>query len=184
MEILKLEKQKCNEPKFDELYEMISGLITFFEKETDFKDIEWKENLNAIIDFQDDDGSFKLFDSYSIPSDARVDFCWIPTYLCTAVLMKACLTDPESFTQKEKSALLEGLKISCARNLRGHGYEAFKGQIKALNIFIRAGLREFIDLYPEICPEFTEMIRAIISQFQQRESEGKFTGPWGESYED
>ena len=184
MNMLVFKRQKHDEPRLDELSKIISDLETFLEEEVDFRDIGWKKNFNAILDFQDDDGSFKLFDSYSIPSDARVDFCWIPTYLCTAVLMKACLTNPESFTQKEKSALLEGLKISCARNLRGHGYEAFKGQIDSLNIFIKAGLREFIDLYPEICPEFTEMIEAIVSQFQQRESEGKFTGSWGESYED
>jgi gamma-glutamylcyclotransferase (GGCT)/AIG2-like uncharacterized protein YtfP len=182
--MLVFNRQKHDEPRLDELSKLISDLETFLEEEVDFRDIGWKKNFNAILDFQDDGGSFKLFDSYDIPTDARVDFCWIPTYLCTAVLMKACLTDHDSFTQKEKSALLEGLRISCARNLRGHGYDAFKGQIEALNIFIKAGLREFIDLYPEICPEFTEMIEDIISQFHQRESEGKFTGSWGESYED
>ncbi|WP_406533608.1 gamma-glutamylcyclotransferase [Methanobrevibacter sp.] len=184
MKILKLNKQKCNEPKFDELDEMISGLEYFFDEKADFKDIIWEKNLSTILDFQDDDGSFKLFDSYKIPSDARVDFCYILTYLCTATLIKAFLTDSESFTSKEKSALSNGLKASCARNLRGHGYEAFKGQIEALNIFIKAGLNEFIDLYPDLCPEFTEMIKKIISYFKDRESQENFLGPWGESYED
>ena len=182
MEILKLNKQ--TEPKFEELDEMISGLESFLGEETDFNDFAWNKNLGTILDFQDDDGSFKLFDSYNIPTDARVDFCHIPTYLCTAALIKAYLTDSSAFTQKEKSALANGLKASCARNLRGHGYEALKGQIEALNIFIKAGLREFIDLYPDLCPEFTEMIEKIISTFQNKESEGNFSGPWGESYED
>ena len=164
MKMIKLEKQ--NEPRFDELSQMLSGLKDFLVEEVDFNDKEWVENLNAIIDFQDEDGSFKLFDSFHIPSDARVDFCYMPTYLATATLMKAYLTDPESFTIKEISALSSGLKMSTARKLRGHGYEGLKGQIEALNIFMKAGLNEFLDLHADICPEFSEMIEKIISGFE------------------
>lgn len=183
MKMIKLNKQKHNEPKFDELSIMLCDLKGFLKEEVDFNDKEWVENLNTIVDFQDDDGSFKLFDSFKIPSDARVDFCYLPTYLCTATLMKAYLTDSSSFTLKEKSALLNGLKMSCAKNLWGHGFEGLKGQIEALNIFMKAGLKEFLDLHHDFCPEFSEMIEEISSQYQDKEFQGKFTGPWGESYE-
>lgn len=181
---LTLKKQKHNEPKFDELSEMICDLKDFLNDEVDFRDANWKENLNAIIDFQDDDGSFKFFDSYKIPSDARIDFIYTPTYLCTAILMKAYMSDAESFTLNAKSALTKGLKMSCAKNFRGHGYDAFKGQIEALNIFIKAGIREFIDLHPNLCLEFTEMIENITSTCNDKIIRSDFTGPWGESYED
>lgn len=183
MKLVKLEKQKHNKPKFDELSKMITDLEEFLNEDVDFKDKQWLKNLNAIVDFQDSDGSFKLFDSYEIPRDAVVDFCFLPTYICSAVLMKAYLTDNDAFTSKQIKAFKEGLKMSSARGLRGHGYEAFKGQIDALNIFIKAGLNEFIDLYSDVCLEFSEMISKIISSFNKMESEGKFKGPWGESYE-
>ena len=182
-EMIKLNKQKHDKPEFDELSKMLSDLEGFLSEETDFNDKIWMKNLETVLDFQDSDGSFKLFDSYRIPSDARVDFCHMPTYLCTATLMKAYLTDSSAFSQKEKSALQNGLKASCARNLNGHGYEALKGQIEALNIFMKAGLREFMDLHSDLCPQFSEMISGIISNFRDMESEGKFLGPWGESYE-
>ena len=182
MKILVLKKQY--EHRFDELNEILCGLKDFLEAEADFNDAEWKKNFDAILDFQDPDGSFKLFDTLDIPTDARVDFCYIPTYVCTAVLMKAYMTDPESFTLKETSALSKGLEMSCARKLRGHGYEALKGQIEALNIFMKAGLNEFLDLYPDICPEFSEMINEIVAEFEDMEAARKFLGPWGESYED
>lgn len=183
MKMIELKKQKSDEPKFDELYEMLRDLKAFFKEDVDFKDKEWKKNLDIILDFQDDDGSFKLFDSYKIPSDARVDFCHMPTYICTAALMKAYMTDSAAFTLKEKAGLLYGLKMSCAKNLWGHGYEGLKGQIEALNIFMEAGLNEFMDLHSDFCPQFSEMIKNISSKFQDMESEGKFLGPWGESYE-
>lgn len=166
MKMLKLKKQ--NKPDFDELSRMIGDLGEFLDENPDFKNKEWIENLNAILNFQDDDGSFKLFTSYNIPSDARVDFCHVPTYICTAVLMKAWLLEGDAFTLREKSALQCGLKMSCVRNLRGHGYDSFKQQIEALNLFIKAGLNEFMDLYPDFCDQFSEMIKSIITQFGDR----------------
>ena len=181
MNMLKLKKQ--SKPDFREFSAMICGLRDFLDETPDFSNVEWRKNLDAIVDFQDDDGSFKLFDSFNIPSDARVDFCYIPTYICTAALMKAYLLNGDSFGLREKSALIYGLKMSCARNLRGHGYEALKGQIEALNLFMTSGLREFLDLHSDLCPEFTEMIGKIISKFRDMEASEKFTGPWNESYE-
>ena len=77
---------------------MISDLMNFLNEDANPNDEFWTKNLSTIVDFQDSDGSFKLFDSYEIPSDARVDFCWVPTYICTAILMKAYMTDPSSFS--------------------------------------------------------------------------------------
>lgn len=179
----KLRLNKQSKPDFDELSRMIADLGDFLDATPDFADREWISNLDVIIDFQDDDGSFKLFDSYEIPSDARVDFCYVPTYICTAALMKAYLTSPDEFTGKAKSALEKGLENSCARKLRGHGYEAFRGQIEALKLFMKAGLNEFLDLYSDLCPEFSEMIGGIISSFKDMERDERFTGSWGESYE-
>lgn len=178
-----LKKQKHNEPEFDGLYRMLSDLKDFLNEDANPKDDGWTENFNAILDFQDSDGSFKLLDSYKVPSDARVDFCHMPTYICTAILMKAYMTDSQAFTSKEESALSNGLEMSCARNLSGHGYEGLRGQIDALNIFMKAGLNEFLDLHPDICPKFSNMISKISSKFNDMESQGNFLGSWGESYE-
>ena len=97
--------------------------------------------------------------------------------------MKAFMTDSSTFTFKEKSALLNGLKKSCGRNLRGHGFENFKGEIEALNLFIKAGLNEFLDLHSDYCREFSDMINRIIFEFQEKQLQNNFLGPWGESYE-
>ena len=182
MKMLVLKKQKHNEPRLVELIGMLSDLLTFLYEDTNFNDILWNNNFNAILDFQDSDGSFKLFDSYEIPSDTRVEFCWMPTYVCTAILMKACMTDPSSFTSKEESALLEGLKMSSKNNLRGHGFKPFKGQIESLEFFMKAGLREFLDVHRDFCPEFSDMISKIITKSKDIETNEEF-GPWGESYE-
>ena len=182
--MLKLIRQNHNEPKLDELFSIIADLKDFLNEDVDFKNIQWTDNFNAIVDFQDDDGSFKLFDSYDVPTEARIDFCYIPTYVCSAILMKAYLSGEMHFTAKARNALQRGLENCCARNLRGHGFEALKEQIKSLNLFFKAGLREFLDLNHEFCPQFSEMIDSIKANFARMEAEGNFTGPWNESYED
>ena len=183
MKILKLNKQKTNKFEIDELYRMRNDLNDFLNEEEFIFKNQWRKNLDIILDFQDSDGSFKLLNSFHIPSDARVDFCYMPTYICCAILMKAFMTDCSAFSSREKSALQNGLKISCSRNLTGHGYDSLSGQIEALNVFMKGGIREFMDLYPEFCPEFIEMITRIISNFRDMESRNDFIGPWGVSYE-
>ena len=66
MNRLKLRKQK--KPDFDELCEMLADLKDFSDENPDFSDVQWRENLDIILDFQDEDGSFKLFDSFDIPA--------------------------------------------------------------------------------------------------------------------
>ncbi len=172
-----LKLTRLNEPNIEKLYEMKSTLRNILE-EGDL------ENLNTILDFQDKDGSFKLFSTYEIPSDARVDFCHEPTYICSSILMKAYLTGDSKLKQKIKTPLIHGLERCCCRNLTGHGYGALQGQIEALNIFMKGGLREFIDLHPDLNSKFTEMILNIMVEFDAREEQEAFKGIWGEDYKE
>ena len=99
---------RLNEPNFDELYEMKSALKDFLDEKADSANSEWMEHLNTILDFQDSDGSFKLFSTYEIPSDARVDFCHEPTYICSSILMKAYLTGDSKLKEKIETPLIHG----------------------------------------------------------------------------
>ncbi|MDO5849905.1 MAG: gamma-glutamylcyclotransferase family protein [Methanobacteriaceae archaeon] len=175
---------RYDQPEFDQLYAIIGGIENFLDEDFDIDGVDWNRNLDAILDFQDADGSFKLISSFRIPSDARVDFCYVPTYICTAILMKTYLIGDSALTGKVEQPLIRALDICCGRKLRGHGYDGFKGQIEALNIFIKGGLREFIDLHPDLNPKFTRLILNIQSQFEFLEAKEDFIGGWGENYKE
>ena len=181
MKTLKLTREENN---INQLFEMISSIKNFLKEDVDPKNIKWMENLETILNFQEETGSFKLVSDYNIPSDARVDFCHIPTYICTAILMKAYLIGDSKLSKKIEKALIKGLTMSSLRNLRGHGYEGLQGQIEALNIFMEAGLREFIDLHEDLNQKFTNMILNIQFQFSEQEKQEDFIGPWGENYKE
>lgn len=173
---------RLNKPDFDRLYEMKSAMRKILEEEADFKNTKWMEKLDEILEFQDADGSFKLLSSNKIPSDARVDFCHEPTYICTSILMKTYLAGDDEIREKLECPIFHGLEMSTSRNLNGHGYEALQGKIEALNIFMKGGLREFIDLYGEMNSKFTDMILKIKKEFESFEEDENFKGEWGEDY--
>ena len=72
---------KLDYPDDKKLNEMISALKDFLNEEADSENPQWMKNLNTILDFQDDDDSFKIFSTYEIPSDARVWYFHEPTYI-------------------------------------------------------------------------------------------------------
>ena len=180
-----LKLTRSNHINIEKLNEMKNTLKDFLDEKTDSNNSQWMENLNTILDFQDEDGSFKLISTYEIPSDARVDFCHEPTYICTAILMKAYLTGDSALKEKVETSLVQGLEMCCMRSLYGHGYDSLQGQIEALKIFMKGGLREFMDLHSESNTLlFTDMIFNIINEFERLEMEGNFKDSWGKDYKE
>lgn len=176
----KLIRQNHNTPNFNTLQGTRDFLMAFLEHIAVDSDV-WNDGIKAIIEFQDERGGFSLLDSYRVESDASVDFCYMPTYICTAILMKAFILDCNVMTGKD-DVLKSALSACCSRGLAGHGYDSLRGKIEALKIFMKVGLREFLLYYPELCPEFTEMINTVSELFTNKEKVKEFRDTWGESF--
>jgi hypothetical protein len=171
-------------PGPDLLLKMNESLRTCL-RELDFSQAAHREILSSILEFQEEEGSFRYFDSWKVSSEIRVDFCYTPTYLCAALLMKYYLylcAGPEAAPPEIKTALAKALQASCGRELCGHGYEGVAGQIEALRIFIGAGLGEFLQKHSALCPAFSQMIRKISAEFSAALAAGQAGGGWGEDY--
>ncbi len=176
----RLIRQKHNTPDFDTLQgnrEYLMALLDYIAVGSD----EWNDGIRSIIDFQDERGGFSLLDSYMVESDVRVDYCYMPTYICTAILMKALILDCDVMTGKT-DVLKSALSVCCSRGLAGHGCDSLKGKIEALEVFMKGGLREFLLYYPDLCPAFTEMIQSVYERFVDKMEKGDTRGLWGESY--
>jgi len=144
------------------------------------------EILRTLLEFQAEDGSFRLTDSWSMPADARVEFGYYPTYLGAAILMRAYLA-PELQLPREqiRDDLIKALYSSGQMKLAGHGYEAEKGRLSALHVFKLGGLRDFLEREPAICPEFHAVVWNLIDEREAMlKSEGTIRGAWQEDYTD
>lgn len=109
-------------------------------------------------------------DPSSMPSDARVDFFYRPTYIATAIMMKAVLLfpsllDTEAFLDSELDFDPEVVKLTLSSCMLGCTGREFDGagvlRLKdCVEIFKNAGADEFIEKYPDVCPEFNALYKA------------------------
>jgi hypothetical protein len=92
----------------------------------------------------------------NMPSDARVDFFFIPTYISCAILIYAAMNYPEEIKRFDafNTILTNGLITSTFRNFEGHGYD---GPEECRAIFKSVGVNKFLEEHPEICPQFTDL---------------------------
>lgn len=131
------------------------------------------ENLNAqnasndiaieIMQFQDDNGGFNLLDTYNVPTDIRVMYCYRPTYIYSAILIKLLMFD----CKVEKKILYKALSVCIGRSFKGFGMSEVKDQVKNINTFIKAGVYEFLDTYKNINLQFFQLINDITNFYEE-----------------
>lgn len=174
---VRLERQSSTDPDVRELDEMLKALRRYLDEEL-FVASTWFPDIHTILEFQDEDGSFKLVDSYEIPSDVRVEYCHKPTYICAGILMKAYMSG-----LYVGDALAKGLAACCHRDLMGHGYDGFVSQVETLQMFMQCGLREFLKCHRELCPAFAQMMERILESYRCREKQRDFKADWERDFE-
>lgn len=119
-----------------------------------------------------------------MPSDARVEYVYEPTYMMTGIVIyaltkyEAVKNIPGIFEILEK--VLNG---SMGRQFCGSGYDRTEGFLKAMKIFAVANVRGFIQEYAEMYPEFTEFFERMEKYLREEIVTGKVKAAWsGEDY--
>ncbi len=102
-----------------------------------------------------------------MPSDARVDFFYRPTYIATAFMIKAILLYPSlineaTFLDSELDFTVDIVKntlASCMLACTGREFDGAGvfGLTDCITLFEEAGASEFITKYPDICPNFAKL---------------------------
>jgi hypothetical protein len=117
-----------------------------------------------------------------MPSDARVDFVFRPTYAAVATLSRTLCDYPVLAVRTPRFLLTlkQGMKFATYRGLAGHGYEADKGAIHALRILSLGKVPLLLQQHPELCPALAKIIREVAESMQERLSAHSAFGIWGE----
>ena len=159
-----------------------------FEKTNDQKTLLANAKKAVSLCKEINPGSGMLFfippnqDIKHMPSDARVEFIYMPTYTLAAYLIHCKMVLKELFTNDEE--LETGFKgillASAGRNMTGHGYEELDGLVDALEIFLTAPLKAFLAEHGKEYPEFAKCVKSAIEALHGI-AEGKLHSPWGKS---
>lgn len=135
-----------------------------------------------------------LADPETMPSDARVDFFYRPTYMAAAFIMKAIVLFPEllsgdmawEFEDECQTAVREVFPktlLGCTgRAFMGSGYGDIDGLLDTMAIFSQAGTDEFVKKHPDFCPVFTQQYNDAMQFIRSKVNEGEWRGTWGEDY--
>ncbi len=126
----------------------------------------------------------------NMPSDARVDFFFMPTYIGTAIIIRAIMMFPEfmedQFDLKNKVPLkcvLQGLLLGCtARSFMGSGFNATEGMLEAMKLFSSAYTKAFLETHPDICPVFSKIYFDYIEIIREKAAEGSWKAGFDEEY--
>lgn len=121
-----------------------------------------------------------------MPTDARVDFIFQPTYLVTAILSRVMIDYPEiaDSIPNYAVALKKGMLFCSYRNLRGHGYEADKGAAEALTILSMGKVPLLLERDKSLSPELFEAIQNVTKDMQERLKANTAKGMWGEDLQE
>ena len=109
-----------------------------------------------------------------MPSDARIAYFYLPTYIATAFVMKAVLLFPSlmnettfldselDFSAAKVKVFLASLMLGCTgRGFDGSDVFSMKDLVK---LFEDAGASEFLNKYSDLCPEFTNLYFECLEQ--------------------
>lgn len=184
MKNFELIRQNYRKPDMDAIDVMRDALEELIYDESEMTAEEKIQLISKITDFQDRDGSFNLLNSFQIESDCRVYYCYEPTYICSAILIKMLLDAPELMPENICLILEKALHVCCNRGLNGHGYDSLKGKNNALKYFIQADVKTFLSKYPSISYEFADMFRKLEKEYVSRVENQAFYGDWNKNYED
>lgn len=137
-----------------------------FRDEGLFHDEDWDQSVESILNFQLEDGSFGFDDPSQMPSDARVDYVFRPSYACCQVLMRYLLEGGQA--KRAVEALGRGLTFCCTRHLMGHGYKGLRQQLEDVGDFVRCGALKLERRFTNMCPEFFALIESIGREYEER----------------
>lgn len=161
------------------LESMKTGTLDDYEVENSLRNIIAgfiKNSKNEDMQF------FSLEDPSFMPSDARVEYAYEPTYLACGVMMYAMKHYPEMMEfEFIKSVLHDGLTACTGRKFLGHGYDDIKGFIKAMRIFSDCETLEFVKQHPSFNSRFTDAYFGAVEFLKKEICTGEIIEPWSQT---
>ena len=122
-------------------------------------------------------------DPRSMPSDARCEFFYRPSYIMTLTLINAVLQFPKLLDIPHSRETLHGALIGCTgRRLMGHGFDGQAELYYNLKLFLTNNILAFLAAYPDIGREFASMLDEIMKEINIAYKEGKHFGDWDHDF--
>ena len=119
----------------------------------------------------------------SMPADGRCEFVYLPTYLMVLSMVSAINQYPGLMNISGiRDTLSRGLKACTGRGLCGSGFESMSILLENIQMFTKAGIKQFLAQHPGSSPEFKEMFEGIITDIRSAYHEGRHFFDWNRDF--
>ena len=110
----------------------------------------------------------------NMPSDARIDYIFVPTYFAVSILVriKTCFPQIANDISRLDDSLKAGLDFASLRTFKGHGYDAMTGLFEAADILHTGGVFEFVKDNPDFSPAFSSAVSKTKNDLEARLTSG------------
>ena len=114
-----------------------------------------------------------------MPSDAREEFIYQPTYLATGIIVYAIQHYDAVRNIPNRFPFLHDALDGClGRGFGGHGYDFVEGLIDTMNIFADCGMGTFLETYPDLNAEFKDAFGQTVQYIEEELCTGKARNEW------
>ncbi len=129
------------------------------------------------------DGAWCLAEAPAMPSDARVDFIYWPSYIALATLSWIHRNHPAvtAVIPAFESSLRRGLDFASGRNFGGHGYESDQERIAAIEVLAKGEVFSVVRAQPGFSWRFERAMNRAREALQRRLADNQ---GWGSIDED
>ena len=167
---------------YDNIHKGLLKIETLYNNAMRVNKKELFKVAEYLVKMQKEDGSFGLIDDYRIDADCAIEYGFVPTYYCAAILMKTSLLCEVNELKDVEEALSRALVFCERRKLRGSGFDTVSGLVKSLNIFINAGVFEWINKEENRKNSFIAIIKDSLEFMETAVDTGRTVYDWQIDY--
>ena len=122
---------------------------------------------------------------HNMPSDARCEFFYQPTYLMTLTLANAVLQYPDLMKiDRMEETLQKAFKGCTGRGLAGHGFDGTAELHRNLRLFLKSNVMEFLAAYPELGSAFSRMLEETMNGMKESYERGEYISDWEHDFKE
>ena len=134
------------------------------------------DEIKLLINYQDEEGSFRLTNYKGYHGDVAQDCYWHPSYLITLILVNLDLCGK---VKLDENKMKRALDFCTSHYFKGHGYDSFETQIKVATLFAKNNFKVFANKYEYASKNTINLLDNLSAYYRELIKTNKTYDDWG-----
>jgi len=134
------------------------------------------EEIELLINYQDEEGSFRLTNYKGYQGDVALDCYWYPSYLIALILVNLDLCGK---VKLDETKMKKALDFCSSHYFKGHGYDSFETQIKVATLFAKNNFKVFANKYEYASKNTINLLDNLSAYYRELIKTNKTYDDWG-----